>query len=166
MNTRILLLILALLLAAGSLIACLSLKKVIDRQNETIESQKAGQSEAAESQNARQRELEQTIQDQEKDLRELRELEESREAVLESQEQEIAGLRETIEELNKQPEDPYKGYILYEVKPGDTLGSVCLSLGIDYWKYRSMILEINHIQDENVILSGQTLMFPPYMAGD
>ena len=68
-----------------------------------------------------------------------------------------------IAELKNQPGSQEDDYILYTVKPGDALGRICAGLGIDYWKNRSLILELNHIQDENVILVGQILIFPSSM---
>lgn len=54
-------------------------------------------------------------------------------------------------------------YVEYTVKSGDTLGKICTTLGIDYQQNKAEILSLNNISDENVILVGQTLVFPQSM---
>lgn len=51
-------------------------------------------------------------------------------------------------------------YIVYTVKTGDTLAGICKSLGIEYHANREIILSLNHIANENVIYTGQVLLFP------
>ena len=169
------LLAIALLIAIGSLIACLQLRNTIREQNETLESQLL-----------RQQQLEKTVAQQNEDLdglrstilipnddgepteqtvtvTELLEMLEAQQLTINNQQEVIEELKANVAELKNQPGSQEDDYILYTVKPGDALGRICAGLGIDYWKNRSMILELNHIQDENVILVGQILMFPSYM---
>ena len=169
------LLAIALLIAIGSLIACLQLRNTIREQNEALESQLL-----------RQQQLEKTVAQQNEDLdglrstilipngdgepaeqtvtvTELLEMLEAQQLTINNQQEVIEELKANIAELKNQPGSQEDDYILYTVKPGDALGRICAGLGIDYWKNRSMILELNHIQDENVILVGQILMFPSYM---
>ena len=169
------LLVIALLIAIGSLIACLQLRNTIREQNETLESQLL-----------RQQQLEKTVAQQNEDLdglrstilvpnddgepteqtvtvTELLEMLEAQQLTINNQQEVIEELKANIAELKTQPGSQEDDYILYTVKPGDALGRICAGLGIDYWKNRSMILELNHIQDENVILVGQILRFPSYM---
>ena len=88
---------------------------------------------------------------------------------IEEQSKTIDDQQESIDELIdsvRALEEKYEtqgNYYVYNVVRGDTLGMICKKLGIDYRKYKSVILELNHIIDENVIIVGQTLVFPQYM---
>ena len=94
---------------------------------------------------------------------ELLEMLEAQQVTIDNQQKVIEELKATIAELKDQSSSQEGDYILYTVKPGDSLGRICAGLGIDYWQNRSKILELNHIQDENVIVTGQILLFPSYM---
>lgn len=164
-----------LLISIVSFIVCLQLRSTIRKQNETIESQLL-----------KQQQLEKTVAQQNEDLEDLRntilvpnddvepveqtvtvtellEMLETQQLAINNQQEIIAELKENTAELNNQPVSQEDDYILYTVKPGDELAKICAGLGIDYWQNRSKIFEINHIQNENVILVGQILKFPSYM---
>ena len=167
----------ALLAAICSLIVCIRLSNTIREQNEALESQLLLQ-----------KQLERTVAEQSGDLDSLREkiigsngggelpdrtvtvtelldMLEAQQIRIDNQQEIIEGLRENVEELKEQPGNFEDNYILYTVKPGDTLGGICTELGISYWRNKSLILELNHIQNENVISAGRILIFPTDMAG-
>ena len=79
---------------------------------------------------------------------------------IDNQQKIIEDLRASVQALEEESAAHKDEYILYTVEPGDTLGSICARLGIDYWKNRSIILEVNHIRDENIVIVGQVLLFP------
>ena len=118
---------LALLVAAGSLLAAVHLKDVVRRQRETIEAQQT---------------------------------------ILDDQQARIDALTAPPATAPAQQKQTDADYIRYTVRPGDSLNRICADLGIDYWQHRSEILELNHIRDENVILTGQVLLFLPHMVAD
>ncbi len=165
------LIILALLLAFGSLLASILLGKTINSQKQTIEAQ-----------NNRQQQLEQTIQKQSNTIQSIQkqiaddaskdenarnsgllEKLEAQQATIDDQQKQIEELRSELDEIKEQSEKDNE-YIFYTIQQGDSLGSICKELGIDYWRYRSIILEMNHLEDEDVIIAGQTLIFLPYMS--
>ena len=80
--------------------------------------------------------------------------------LIDNQQQIIANLQTTVDELKEQNAENGDEYILYTVKSGDSLGKICSSLGVDYWKNRDLILNLNNIKDENIIIVGQVLFFP------
>ncbi len=84
---------------------------------------------------------------------------ESQQIVLDSQQEIIDDLSKTIAELQDGKEDD-DDYIVYTVNTGDTLAGICKEIGIDYRANLDTILNMNHIADENVIYSGQILIFP------
>lgn len=51
-------------------------------------------------------------------------------------------------------------YFMYVVRHGDTLNGICGKFGIDYARYKNMILSVNGIADANKIRTGQALMLP------
>ena len=157
--------VLALLLAIVSLFTIIKLRGTIQEQQE------------------KQDQLEQTIIAQNEDLRSLQEsltveddngeiveltvtiselIEklESQQITIDNQQAVIDELKAQVEELQTTSSDKEDEYIIYTVKAGDTLGKICTGLGIDYWKNRNVILNLNNISDENIILVGQTLIFP------
>ena len=52
------------------------------------------------------------------------------------------------------------GDVVYTVTRGDTLAIICTKCGVDYWKNRDDILEINGLENENPIMVGQILKIP------
>ena len=85
---------------------------------------------------------------------------ESQQIVIDNQQQVIEELKASVDELKNSSNPDGDEYILYTVKPGDTLGKICAGLNIDYWKNRDVILSLNNISNENVVLVGQNLIFP------
>lgn len=85
---------------------------------------------------------------------------ESQQITIDNQQQVIEELKATVEEMKNSSDPEGDEYILYTVKPGDTLGRICASLNIDYWKNRDIILSLNNIANENIVLVGQNLIFP------
>ena len=171
-------LVLALLIAIGSLLACLKLRNTLHEQQQVIEAQ-----------NSKQQQLEQVVAEQNESLQDIRstiivnnddgepveqtvtineliEMLETQQLTIDNQQEIIEELRASVQALQEKAEPQEDEYILYTVEPGDALGRICAKLGIDYWKNRSVILELNHIKDENVILVGQILMFPSYMKAE
>ena len=165
-------LVLALLIAVGSLLTCLRLRNALHDQQQVIESQ-----------NSKQQQLEQAIAEQNESLQDLRntivinndagepveqtvtineliEMLDDQQLTIDNQQKIIEDLRASVQALEEESAAHKDEYILYTVEPGDTLGSICARLGIDYWKNRSIILEVNHIRDENIVIVGQVLLFP------
>ena len=56
-------------------------------------------------------------------------------------------------------------FTAYTVSPGDTLLSVCRSLGVDYDAYIDIITAVNGLDDPNHITAGQILLIPVTQAG-
>lgn len=85
---------------------------------------------------------------------------------LKSQQVILDNQQEIIEDLQAQIAKVQAGqtssgdYIVYPVKTGDTLAEICKKLGIEYYANREMILNLNHIANENKIYTGQVLLFP------
>ena len=52
------------------------------------------------------------------------------------------------------------GDVVYTVTRGDTLAIICTKCGVDYWKNRDDILELNGLDNENQIMVGQILRIP------
>ena len=70
-----------------------------------------------------------------------------------------------IEELNillgnRGYEFTEDGDVIYTVTRGDTLAIICNKCGVDYWKNRDDILEMNGLDNENQIMVGQILRIP------
>lgn len=84
---------------------------------------------------------------------------ESQQIVLDNQQEIIDDLSETVAEL-QEGQEANDEYIVYTVNAGDTLAEICKEIGIDYRSNLETILSMNHIADENVIYSGQVLIFP------
>jgi proteasome lid subunit RPN8/RPN11/cell division protein FtsB len=168
-------LLLALLIAVGSLLTCFRLRNALHDQQQVIEAQ-----------NSKQQQLEQAIADQNESIENIRstiiinndagepveqtvtitelvEMLEAQQSTIDNQQKIIEELKASVQALEENAELQQDGYILYTVEPGDTLGAICARLGIDYWKNKGVILELNRIKDENVILTGQVLLFPAYM---
>ncbi|MBQ2081736.1 MAG: LysM peptidoglycan-binding domain-containing protein, partial [Treponema sp.] len=77
----------------------------------------------------------------------------------------IAEQAALIEELNlllgnRGYEYTEDGDVVYTVTRGDTLAIICTKCGVDYWKNRDDILEINGLDNENQIMVGQILKIP------
>jgi proteasome lid subunit RPN8/RPN11/LysM repeat protein len=165
----------ALLIAVGSLLTCFRLRNALHDQQQVIEAQ-----------NSKQQQLEQAIADQNESIENIRstiiinndagepveqtvtitelvEMLEAQQSTIDNQQKIIEELKASVQALEENAELQQDGYILYTVEPGDTLGAICARLGIDYWKNKGVILELNRIKDENVILTGQVLLFPAYM---
>lgn len=120
-------------------------------------------------------ELEQTVQEQEARINafeqeetengdvftaeELLDKIESQQIVLDKQQEIIDELSETVAKLQS-GQTVVDDYVVYTVKTGDTLAGICKEIGIDYHANRNTILSLNHIADENIIYTGQVLIFP------
>lgn len=165
-------LVLALLIAVGSLLTCLRLRNALHDQQQVIESQNSKQQQleqAIAEQNERLQDLRNTIVinndagepvEQTVTIYELIEMLDDQQLTIDNQQKIIEDLRASVQALEEESAAHKDEYILYTVEPGDTLGSICARLGIDYWKNRSIILEVNHIRDENIVIVGQVLLFP------
>lgn len=90
---------------------------------------------------------------------ELLEKIESQQITLDNQQKIIEDLQAQIAEIQA-GQTSSSDYIVYTVKTGDTLAGICKSLGIEYHANREIILSLNHIANENVIYTGQVLLFP------
>jgi LysM repeat protein/proteasome lid subunit RPN8/RPN11 len=120
-------------------------------------------------------ELEQTVQEQESRINafeqeetengdvftaeELLDKIESQQIVLDNQQEIIDELSETVAKLQL-GQTVVDDYVVYTVKTGDTLAGICKEIGLDYHANRNTILSLNHIADENIIYTGQVLIFP------
>lgn len=167
--------LLALLLAAGSLAACLLLWSALNEQKQLLAAQEADRQQLAQTvseQAAALANLQSTAVIRNDDgveeertvtVTELLELLEEQQATIDSQQATIAGLQEDVTLLQEQLDGRQGEYVLYTVQPGDTLVGICSQLGIDYWKFRDSILGINRISNENLILVGQVVVFPTSM---
>lgn len=90
---------------------------------------------------------------------ELLEKIESQQIILDNQQRIIEDLQAQIAEIQA-GQTSSSDYIVYTVKTGDTLAGICKSLGIEYQANRETILSLNHIANENLIYTGQVLLFP------
>ena len=120
-------------------------------------------------------ELEQTIQEQNERINafeqekegngnsvtaeELLDKIESQQIVLDDQQEIIDELSKTVA-VFQSGQAVADDYVVYTVKAGETLAGICKEIGIDYHANRNTILSINHIADENIIYTGQVLIFP------
>ena len=170
---------LALFVTAGSVFSCISyirIKNLLEEQYQTILTQSHRQKfleQAYQEQNAYLQSVQNSIMIRNSDgqtagqtvsIEELLELYTAQQSDIARQQVEIEELRRMVEAREEQMSEPEKEKISYIVKVGDTLNGICDELGIDYWKNRSAILELNHIQNENIILVNQELRFPYDMA--
>ena len=78
------------------------------------------------------------------------------------QQEQINDLDAAMEILRKKKNDSASAddFILYTVKRGDSLEKICSKLNINYAKYKSVILSLNRIQNENAIITGYVLISP------
>ena len=171
---------LAVLISIGSLIVCAFLRNMIAEQKKTIQEQNNLQQQMEQTiteQNEKLQSISNSIQDSDNGgdhaketvtIPELLEVLDEQQITIDNQQLFINELEVTVSTLKEQvdqnqSESQAEDFIQYTVKAGDTLGTICAGLNIDYWQNRSEILELNHISDENIIIIGQVLMFPEHM---
>ena len=147
----IVLLVLVILIAAGSVLSWFSLKNTIKKQEEEIKNLQSSITNGSAD----------NPQDQTLSTNELLKMLNNQKSTIDEQQKTIGDLQSAVDSLTK--EKSQEDYIFYTVKSGDTLNGICSDLGIDYNKNRINILEINHISNENIISVGQEIKFPSSM---
>ena len=155
--------VLAILTAAISLVSMFNMRSLLIEQQRKME-------EAIQTQQQEITAIEegQLYNDQDEDSfspDELLEKLESQQTALDNHQKVIEELQTQITEI--QADQVLAGdYVVYTVKTGDTLAGICKTLGIEYHASRATILNLNHIANENLIYTGQVLLFPKVVEDD
>ncbi len=85
---------------------------------------------------------------------------EQQQTLLAQQEEELAAMKELLDNIGRATNGYTVYFKKYVVVKGDTLRTICRKNGLSYLSNKKVILGVNGITDENMIIIGQTLLLP------